>query len=333
MRSKVASEQSIGELADDNFSPVFFRNGTVYGVSPRMRFDTVLNNLAGGAFTTGVVTVLGDGSPWRPVVHVDDVARAFQAVLEAPAADVHNQAFNTGAEHLNQQIVELAHIVAGIVPDCEVNVLGSRDADQRTYRADFSKFALTFPAFEFRWTRANRCPRAHRDLCPYRPHARRFHGPEIHPPGVAEATSVPRRSRWILAVGSSREGGPMIDGVKLVPLRQIVDERGKIMHMLKSTDEHFLSFGEIYFSCAWPGHDQGLACASVHDDQQRRDLGSGQVGALRPPGKLAHEGELQEIFLGEDNYVLAQIPPGIANGYKAYGDSMVILANAADGAS
>ena len=151
-RSKVASERSIGELADDNFSPVFLRNGTVYGVSPRMRFDTVLNNLAGGAFTTGVVTVLGDGSPWRPVVHVDDVARAFQAVLEAPAADVHNQAFNTGAEHLNQQIVELAHIVAGIVPGCEVDVLGSTDADQRTYRADFSKFASTFPAFEFRWT-------------------------------------------------------------------------------------------------------------------------------------------------------------------------------------
>lgn len=151
-RSKVASEKSIKELADDNFSPVFLRNGTVYGVSPRMRFDTVLNNLTGGAFTTGTVTVVGDGSPWRPVVHVEDVARAFQAALEAPAADVHNQAFNTGAEHLNHQIIELAHIVAEVVPGCEVDVLGSADADQRTYRADFSKFARTFPAFEFLWT-------------------------------------------------------------------------------------------------------------------------------------------------------------------------------------
>ena len=151
-RSKVVSEESIRELADDNFSPVFLRNGTVYGPSPRMRFDTVLNNLAGGAFTTGTVTVVGDGTPWRPVVHVEDVARAFHAVLEAPVADVHNQAFNTGAEHLNHQIVELAHIVAHVVPGCEVNVLGSADADQRTYRADFSKFARSFPAFEFLWT-------------------------------------------------------------------------------------------------------------------------------------------------------------------------------------
>ncbi|MGA2804846.1 MAG: SDR family oxidoreductase [Acidimicrobiales bacterium] len=154
-RSKVASENSIRELADDNFSPVFLRNGTVYGVSPRMRFDTVLNNLAGGAFTTGTVTVVGDGTPWRPVVHVEDVARAFQAALEAPAADVHNQAFNTGAEHLNHQIVELAHIVADVVPGCKLEVLGSTDADQRTYRADFSKFARTFPAFEFLWTARN----------------------------------------------------------------------------------------------------------------------------------------------------------------------------------
>jgi len=151
-RSKVASEVSIRELADDDFSPVFLRNGTVYGASPRMRFDTVLNNLAGGAFTTGRVSVVGDGTPWRPVVHVEDVARAFQAALEAPVADVHNQAFNTGAEHLNHQIVDLAQIVAQIVPGCEVEVLGSTDADQRTYRADFSKFARTFPAFEFRWT-------------------------------------------------------------------------------------------------------------------------------------------------------------------------------------
>lgn len=121
----------------------------------------------------------------------------------------------------------------------------------------------------------------------------------------------------------------MIDGVKIIPLRQIVDERGKIMHMLKRTDPHFIEFGEIYFSCAWPGavkawhihkrmvvHNavlQGRAKLVMYD--QREDS----------PTK----GELQEVFLGEDNYVLVQMPPGIANGYKAYGDKMVILANCA----
>jgi nucleoside-diphosphate-sugar epimerase len=150
-RSKVLSEEGISALADDDFSPVFLRTGTVYGVSPRMRFDTVLNNLVGTAFTTGKVVVLSDGSPWRPVVHVQDVARAFQAALEAPLEDVHNEAFNTGAEHLNHQVRELAEIAARVVPGSEVEIQGRGDADQRTYKADFGKFARTFPDFEFRW--------------------------------------------------------------------------------------------------------------------------------------------------------------------------------------
>jgi nucleoside-diphosphate-sugar epimerase len=150
-KSKADSEALIEQLADESFSPVFLRNGTVYGVSPRMRFDTVLNSLTGSGFTSGTVTVLGDGTPWRPVVHVQDVARAFQAALEAPAEDIHNQAFNTGAAHLNHQIADLANIVGSILPDCKVEILGSSDADQRTYRADFSKFARTFPSFEFLW--------------------------------------------------------------------------------------------------------------------------------------------------------------------------------------
>jgi nucleoside-diphosphate-sugar epimerase len=150
-KSKVLSEEGISALAADSFSPVFLRNGTVYGVSPRMRFDTVLNDLVGSAFTTGKVVVLSDGAPWRPVVHVQDVARAFHAALTAPEADVHNQAFNTGAEHLNHQVKELAEIAAAAVPGSEVEVRGQAGADQRTYKADFSKFARTFPDFEFRW--------------------------------------------------------------------------------------------------------------------------------------------------------------------------------------
>lgn len=148
-RSKVLSEQAIAALADDGFSPTFLRNGTVYGASPRMRFDTVLNNLVGSALAVGEVLVQSDGSPWRPVVHIRDVARAFVTILQAPTAAVHNQAFNVGSNHLNQTILELARISADIVPGCRLRVLAEPDADQRTYRADFSKFARTFPGFSF----------------------------------------------------------------------------------------------------------------------------------------------------------------------------------------
>jgi dTDP-4-dehydrorhamnose 3,5-epimerase len=124
-------------------------------------------------------------------------------------------------------------------------------------------------------------------------------------------------------------GDSVIDGVKVVPLRQIVDERGKIMHMLKATDPHFVSFGEIYFSCAWPG---AVKAWHIHQTMTVNNaVVSGRAKLVLydiREGSPTH-GELQEIFLGEDNYVLVQIPPGIANGYKAYGDKQVILANAA----
>jgi nucleoside-diphosphate-sugar epimerase len=151
-RSKVKSEAAISELASDSFSPTFLRNGTVYGVSPRMRFDTVLNDLMGMAMTTGKVTLYSDGKPWRPVVHVKDVSRAFLAVLEAPLADVWNQAFNNGANHLNHQIFELTEIGTETVPGCKLEVLTHPGADQRTYKADFVKFAHVFPIFSFLWS-------------------------------------------------------------------------------------------------------------------------------------------------------------------------------------
>lgn len=151
-RSKVRGERAISAMADDSFSPVFLRNGTVYGVSPRMRFDTVFNDLLGRAVASRKVVVYGDGRPWRPVVHVKDLVRAFAAALEAPREHVHGEAFNTGAEHLNHQVGELARIAVEAVPGCELEVLDRPGVDQRTYKADFSKWARTFPDCEFEWT-------------------------------------------------------------------------------------------------------------------------------------------------------------------------------------
>ncbi len=150
-RSKVKAEQAITRLAAPGFSPVFIRNGTIYGVSPRMRFDTVFNDLVGSAVTTGKVIVYSDGKPWRPVIHVHDVARMFEAVLAAPTEKIHNQAFNAGANSLNHQIIELANIAVKTVPGCKLEVVAKTGADQRTYKADFGKFARTFPDFRFKW--------------------------------------------------------------------------------------------------------------------------------------------------------------------------------------
>ena len=151
-RSKVVGERAISLLASDAFSPVFLRNGTVHGLSPRMRFDTVFNNLLGAAFTTGRVTVMSDGTPWRPVVHVEDVARAFIAALEAPREVIHDQAINVGAQDLNHQVRELAEVVARFIPGCVIEYQARPDADQRSYRTDFSKIRALLPTFRPTWT-------------------------------------------------------------------------------------------------------------------------------------------------------------------------------------
>jgi nucleoside-diphosphate-sugar epimerase len=150
-RSKVKAESAVTAMADDHFSPIFIRNGTIYGVSPRMRFDTVLNDLTASAVTTGKVVVHSDGKPWRPVMHVQDVARYFQLFLEAPKEKIHNQAFNSGANELNHQIIELAQIAVATVPGATLEMQPKPGADQRTYKADFGKFARTFPDFKFKW--------------------------------------------------------------------------------------------------------------------------------------------------------------------------------------
>lgn len=150
-RSKVLAERGIAGLATDRFAPTFLRNGTVYGLSPRMRFDTVLNNLVGMAATTGRIVVHSDGTPWRPVVHVEDVSRAFIEILEAPLERIHNEAFNVGYDELNHQVIDLARWAAAAVPGSEIELRASPDADQRTYRTDFGKFRRAFPDFRWEW--------------------------------------------------------------------------------------------------------------------------------------------------------------------------------------
>jgi dTDP-4-dehydrorhamnose 3,5-epimerase len=121
----------------------------------------------------------------------------------------------------------------------------------------------------------------------------------------------------------------MIDGVRVVPLRRIVDERGEIMHMLKRTDEHFIAFGEIYFSCAWPGTIKAWHIHKTMTVNNAVVSGMAKLVMYDLREQSPTRGELQEVFLGERNYVLVQIPPGIANGYKAYGEKLVIMANCA----
>jgi nucleoside-diphosphate-sugar epimerase len=149
--SKVLAEKDIAKLADAKFSPTFLRSATAYGVSPMLRFDVVLNNLVAWAYTTGVVLLKSDGTAWRPIVHVQDMSRAFMAVLNSSRDLIHNQTFNVGITEENYQTRKLAEIVKDTVPGSEIQFAKDAEPDKRSYRVNFSKIAQTLPKFKPKW--------------------------------------------------------------------------------------------------------------------------------------------------------------------------------------
>jgi nucleoside-diphosphate-sugar epimerase len=149
--SKARAEEDIARLATPDFSPVFMRSATAYGVSARLRADILLNNLVCWAHATGRVRIASDGALWRPLIHVQDIARAFAVGLAAPREAVHGHAFNVGVNGENYQLSELAEIVRAAVPGCSVEHVADHDADVASYRLDFGKLARTLPDFKPQW--------------------------------------------------------------------------------------------------------------------------------------------------------------------------------------
>lgn len=147
---KTMVERDLLAMADDDFSPTFMRNATAFGASPRMRFDIVLNNLSGLAWTTGQIAMVSDGSPWRPLVHAMDIGQAIRRVLAAPRDLVHAEIFNVGSSEQNYQVRDIAQIVGDTFPGCEVS-FGDNGGDNRSYRVSFEKINNKLPGFVCEW--------------------------------------------------------------------------------------------------------------------------------------------------------------------------------------
>ena len=149
--SKVNTEKDVKPMGDEKFSVTFMRNATAYGLSPKLRLDLVVNNLVGWAITTGEIKIMSDGSPWRPLVHAEDIARATVAVVEAPKEQVNGKSFNVGQNSENFQIKDIANIVGEVIPGCKVVITGEHGGDSRSYRVDFSKIEKELPGFKPKW--------------------------------------------------------------------------------------------------------------------------------------------------------------------------------------
>lgn len=151
-KAKIDVELELMKLADDRFSPTYMRNATAYGLSPSLRIDLVVNNLTGYAYTTGEVLMKSDGTPWRPLVHVEDIAAAMRAVLESPRDPIHNEAFNVGQTDENYQIKDVAAIVQDVVPNSVIQLAKGAEPDKRNYRVSFEKISHQVPTYQPQWT-------------------------------------------------------------------------------------------------------------------------------------------------------------------------------------
>jgi nucleoside-diphosphate-sugar epimerase len=202
--SKVRAEQDIEKLADDQFSPTFLRSATAYGVSPRLRFDLVLNNLVAWAFTTGQIYIKSDGTPWRPIVHIEDISRAFIAVLHAPREVVFNQAFNVGRNDDNYRIRELAEIVGTVVPNCKIEYAPDASPDKRCYRVDCSKILNQLPEFQPQWNAKRGAEQLYAAYLKTGLHLEDFEGPKYkriaHIQQLLEQGSLDSSLRWKASV-------------------------------------------------------------------------------------------------------------------------------------
>ena len=208
--SKVKVEQAVTKMASDSFSPVFLRASTAYGLSPRIRFDLVINNLTAWAFTTKQVYLKSDGTPWRPVVHVEDISRAYLAALEAPRDAVHNRAFNVGSTTENYQISELAEIVNDIVPDCSIEYAPDAGPDKRCYRVNCERIATELPNFKPQWTARRGVEQLYEAYCRAKIELDEFEGPKYkriaHVKQLIDAGVLTPDLRWTADQGHRRAG-------------------------------------------------------------------------------------------------------------------------------
>jgi nucleoside-diphosphate-sugar epimerase len=175
-KSKVESEKDIIPLADENFSVTFLRNTTAYGISPKLRLDLVVNNMVGWAVTTGKIRIMSDGTPWRPLIHAEDIARAFIAVIQSPKESVNKKSYNVGINSENYQIRDIAEIIKEIIPDTEIIITGEHGSDSRSYRVNFDKIHNELKNFQPKWVLKKGIEEIYESYLKYKMNDEKFNG-------------------------------------------------------------------------------------------------------------------------------------------------------------